>query len=129
MSYKPNDPRAKLGRQLLSDLGERETDDRRGAPRFLAPVLDVMINRKIYQTIDWGLGALVLRDSDATLKVDAKLVVTLSRAEDPENAHKATVTVLRIDKRRKLVTLQFIEVGKGMLGWLGDLQLTGGTTA
>jgi len=52
MSYKPNDPRAKLGRQLLNDLGERETEERRTAPRFLAPVLDVLINRQVYQTVD-----------------------------------------------------------------------------
>jgi hypothetical protein len=125
MSYKPNDPRAKLGSQLLRDLGERETEERRIAPRFLAPVLDVLINKRIYKTVDWGLGALVLGDCDLP-KADAALSLTLSRAEDPETAFKASATVIRVDKRRKRVTLQFVEVGKGMLGWLGDLQLTGG---
>jgi hypothetical protein len=125
MSYKPNDPRSKLGRQLLRDLGERE-EERRAAPRFLAPVLDVMINRQVYKTIDWGLGALVIKDFDKPVAIGAKFSVTLSRPEDPENAHRATVQVLRIESKRKRMTLQFVEVGKGMLGWLGDLQMHGG---
>ncbi len=127
MSYKPDDPRSKLGRQLLRNLGERETDERRGAPRFLAPVLDVMINRQVYKTIDWGLGALVIKDFDKTVAIGATLSVTVSRPEEPENAHRAKVQVLRIEIQRKRLTLQFVEVGKGMLGWLGDLQLHGGT--
>ena len=69
MSYKPNDPRAKLGRQLLKNLGERETEERRTAPRFLAPVLDVLIDRQVYKTIDWGLGALVIKDFDKTVAI------------------------------------------------------------
>ncbi len=124
MSYRPKDPRAKLGGDLLRDLGERETPERRAGPRFLAPTLDVMIDRKRYQTIDWGLGALVLGNYDGPAKLNGKLVVTLSRADDPEIAHKATALVLRVDKRRKQLTLQFVEIGKGLLGWLGDLQLT-----
>ncbi|MBV8165694.1 MAG: hypothetical protein JO021_02800 [Alphaproteobacteria bacterium] len=127
MSYKPNDPRSQLGRQLLRNLGERETDERRAAPRFLAPVLHVMIDRQVYQTIDWGLGALVIKDFDKTVAIGATLSVTVSRPEEPENAHRAKVQVLRIETQRKRVTLQFVEVGKGMLGWLGDLQLHGGT--
>lgn len=125
MSYKPNDPRSKLGRQLLRDLGERE-EERRAAPRFLAPVLDVMINRQVYKTIDWGLGALVVGAFDKPVAIGAKFAVTVSRAEDPETAHRATVQVLRIETQRKRITLQLIEVGKGMLGWLGDLQMNGG---
>lgn len=125
MSYKPNDPRAKLGRGLLRDLGERE-EDRRAGLRFLAPVLDVMINRRVYKTVDWGLGALVVGGFEPTVAIGAKLAVTVSRAEEPENAYKATVQVMRIEVQRKRVTLQFVEVGKGMLGWLGDLQMNGG---
>jgi hypothetical protein len=126
MSYRPNDPRAKLARGLLRDLGERETSERRTGPRFHAPTLDVMIGRKIYQTVDWGLGAMVVGGYDGVHKVDAKLTVTLSLAADPEIAHKATARVIRIDKKKRLVTLQFVEIGKGLLGWLGDLQMTGG---
>src|SRR4051812_35410013 len=101
MSYKPNDPRSQLGRSLLRDLGERETDERRAAPRFLAPVLDVMINRQIYKTIDWGLGALVIKDFDKAMSIGAKFSVTVARPEEPENAHKATVQVLRVEAQRK----------------------------
>jgi hypothetical protein len=124
MSYKPNDPRSKLGRQLLRDLGERE-EERRAGPRFLAPVLDVMINRQVYKTVDWGLGALVV-EFDKPASIGAKFAVTVSRAEDPETAHRATVQVLRIESKRRRITLQLVEVGKGMLGWLGDLQMNGG---
>jgi hypothetical protein len=125
VSYRPKDPRSKLAGDLLRDLGEPERPERRAGPRFLAPTLDVMINRKLYHTVDWGLGALVLAGYDAPVKAGATLIVTLSRAEDPETAHKATVRVARIDKRRNHLTLQFLEIGKGLLGWLGDLQLTG----
>ncbi|MBI3517209.1 MAG: hypothetical protein HY060_24510 [Proteobacteria bacterium] len=128
MSYRPNDPRHKLAGDLLKGLGERESPERRGGPRFLAPPLDVMIDRKRYQTLDWGLGALVIGGYDGPLKADAKITVTVSRAEEPEIAHKAKGRVLRIDKKRRQLTLQFTEVGKGMLGWLGDLQMTGGAT-
>jgi hypothetical protein len=126
MAYKPNDPRAKLGRQLLNDLGERETDERRVGPRFLAPVLDVLIDKRVYKTVDWGLGALVIKDFDKSVGIGAKFSVTVSRAEDPETAHRATAQVLRIETQRKRVTLQLVEVGTGMLGWLGDLQMNGG---
>ena len=128
MTYRPKDPRAKLGGDLLRDLGARETAERRVGARFLAPTLDVRINRKVYHTIDWGLGALVLGDYDVAAKQDDTLVVVVSRADDPEVAHKATVRVARVDKKRKYLTLQFVEIGKGLLGWLGDLQLTGDAT-
>ncbi|MEJ0067661.1 MAG: hypothetical protein WDO24_01770 [Pseudomonadota bacterium] len=126
MTYRPKDPRTKLAGDLLRDLGERETPERRGGPRFLAPTLDVMIDRKRYQTLDWGLGALVIGGFDARVKPDAKLVIALSLPGDPETTHKATAQVLRVDTRRRHLTLQFVEIGKGLLGWLGDLQLTGG---
>jgi hypothetical protein len=126
MSYKPNDPRSKLGRQLLHDLGDREAAERRAGPRFLAPVLDVMINRQVYKTVDWGLGALVIKDFDKTTSIGAKFSATVSRPGEPENAHKATVQVLRIETQRQRITLQLVEVGKGMLGWLADLQMHGG---
>jgi hypothetical protein len=128
MSYRPKDPRAKLGDALLRDLGERETPERRVGPRFLAPPLDVLINRKVYHTIDWGLGALVLGDYDVAIKEGDTLIVVVSRADDPEVAHKATVRVARVNKKRNHLTLQFVEIGKGLLGWLGDLQLTGDAT-
>jgi hypothetical protein len=125
VTYRPKDPRAKLAGELLRGLGERETPERRGGPRFLAPTLDVMIARKIYQTVDWGLGALVVGGFDAPIKLDSKLVVTVSQPGLAEIAHRATGRVLRVDTRRRQITLQFVEIGKGLLGWLGDLQLTG----
>ena len=126
MSYRPNDPRAKLAGALLRDLGERETPERRTGLRFHAPTLDVMIGRTVYQTVDWGLGALVIGGYDTVHKPDAKLTVTLSLADDPEIAHKATARVIRFDAKKRLLTLQFVDIGKGLLGWLGDLRLTGG---
>ncbi|HUA51530.1 MAG TPA: hypothetical protein VMB81_05165 [Candidatus Sulfotelmatobacter sp.] len=125
MSYRPNDPRSKLGRQLLRDLGERETPERRTGPRFLAPTLDVKLDRKIYQTVDWGLGALVVGNYDGDPKPDTKMTIVLSREKDPETTHTATARVIRVDKKKRLLTLQFLEVGKGMLSWLGDLQMHG----
>jgi hypothetical protein len=125
VSYRPKDPRAKLGGDLLRDLGVPDRPERRGGPRFLAPTLDVVINRKLYHTIDWGLGALVVGGYDVPIEEGATLVVSLARADDPEIVHNATVRVARFNKRRSHLTLQFVEIGKGLLGWLGDLQLTG----
>ncbi len=125
MSYRPKDPRAALAGDLLRDLGAPDRPERRGGPRFLAPTLDVTINRKLYHTIDWGLGALVVGGYNAPIKEGETLVVSVSRADDPEIIHNATVRVARFSPRRGHLTLQFIEIGKGLLGWLGDLQLTG----
>ena len=125
MSYRPNDPRAKLGRQLLKNLGERETPERRTGLRFLAPTLDVRMERKVYQTVDWGLGALLIGNYEGDPKIDAKMTLVLSREKDPETTYTATARVIRYDKKKRLLTLQFLEVGKGMLSWLGDLQMHG----
>ena len=125
MSYRPNDPRAKLAGQLLRDLGERETPERRSGPRFLAPPLDVKLDRKVYQTVDWGLGALLIGNYDGNPKIGAQVTLVLSRANVPEVTHTASARVIRYDKKKRLLTLQFVEVGKGMLSWLGDLQMHG----
>ncbi len=125
MSYRPDDPRAKLGSQLLRDLGQRETPERRTGPRFHAPTLDVKLGRSTYQTVDWGLGALVIGGFDGTVKRDAKVAITLWLPDDPERTHRATARVLRLDSKKQLLTLQLVEIGKGLLGWLGDLQMTG----
>jgi hypothetical protein len=84
-----------------------------------------MINRKLYHTIDWGLGALVVGGYTTPINEGDTLVVSVSRADDPETIHNATVRVARFSQRRNQLTLQFVEIGKGLLGWLGDLQLTG----
>jgi len=69
----------------------------------------------------------VIKDFDKTVAIGATFSVTVSRPEEPENAHRAKVQVLRLEPQRKRLTLQFVEVGKGMLGWLGDMQMNGGT--
>jgi hypothetical protein len=125
MSYQPQDPRAKLGRQLLRDLGETEAADRRAGPRFLAPPLHIVVKDKTYTTVDWGIGALVIGDYHDVIAIGRKLVVTLSVASQPTVAHRALMQVLRYEPRRGHLILQFVEVDKGLLGWLGDLQLTG----
>jgi len=127
MGYQPDDPRAKLGHALLRELGAPEASERRAGPRFLAPTLDVVIKNKVYRTIDWGLGAVLIGGYEYSHRVGAKLSITLSHAAEPEVAHRATVRVLRSDPERRRITLQFVEIGKGLLGWLGDLQMTGAT--
>lgn len=125
VSYRPDDPRAKLGSGLLRDLGQRETPERRTGPRFHAPTLDVRLGRNTYQTIDWGLGALVIGGFTGSVKLGSKVSLTLSLASDPDVTHRATARVLRLDAKKHCLTLQFVEIGKGLLGWLGDLQMTG----
>jgi hypothetical protein len=125
VSYRPNDPRAKLAGELLRDMGKHDLPERRAGPRFHAPTLVVMIDRRIYQTVDWGLGAMVVGGYKPTVKLGAVVGVVLSSPGAPEITHKATARILRIDHRRELVTLQFVEIGKGLLGWLGDLRLGG----
>jgi hypothetical protein len=125
MSYQPQDPRAKLGRQLLRDLGETEAADRRTGPRFLAPPLQLVLKDKSYTTVDWGIGAIVIGDYHDVIAIGRKLVVTLSVASQPGLTHRALMQVLRYEPRRGHLILQFVEIDKGLLGWLGDLQLTG----
>jgi hypothetical protein len=125
VTYRPQDKRTRLAGALLRDLGAHEQADRRGGPRFLAPTLEVKVKDKHINTIDWGLGALVVRDHELAVAEGAKLVVTLSLPARPDDAHRALVQVLRHDKKRGHLILQFVEISKGLLGWLADLQLTG----
>lgn len=122
MSYRPDDPRARLGRALLDDLGH--TEERRTQPRFHAPVLSVTIGGETYRTVDWGLGACVLADYDGNAAVNAVVALKLARPGDATNVYPATGRVLRLDPARRQLTVQFVEVGPGMLGWLGDLRLS-----
>ena len=125
MSYQPRDPRAKLGQQLLHSLGESEAAERRTGPRFLAPPLDVVVKDKHYTTVDWGQGAVVLGDYHEVIAIGRKLVVTLSVAGRPGRTYRAQMQVMRYEPKRGHLILQFVEIDKGLLGWLGDLQLTG----
>jgi hypothetical protein len=122
MSYRPDDPRARLGRALLGELGH--TEERRTQPRFYAPTLVVTIDSETYRTVDWGLGACVLGDYDGKAAVDAIIALKLARPGDAATVHSATGRVLRVDPVRRQLTIQFAEIGPGMLGWLGDLRLS-----
>src|SRR5258708_116526 len=123
MAYKPHDPRSRLGRDLLKTLGERETPERRSGPRFLAPTLSVLIARQKYQTIDWGLGALVIGDFGGPVKIGGKLKITVTLVNQTDPAYAATTLVLRHDQTKRQLTLQLVEHQSGLLGCLGVLPL------
>jgi hypothetical protein len=110
----------------LGNPAARQTPERRASPRFLIPPLAVTIDRKSYQTVDWGVGALVIGGYDGPLGLYTQVTVTLSCAAAPEVTHQAKMRVLRLDPRRHQLTLQYVEVAKALLGWLGALQASGG---
>jgi hypothetical protein len=110
----------------LGNPAARETPERRTAPRFLIPPLDVMIDRKSYKTVDWGLGALVIDGYEGPLGLYTQVTVTISCPAAPAAAHQARMRVLRLDPKRRHLTLQYVEAGKDLRGWLGALQASGG---
>lgn len=105
------------------DETQMNSHQKRDNKRFTTPVLRVMVASKSYETIDWSLGGFMLKEYDGEAKVNLRLSVTFAHSQPGSPYFPANVRVVRVDLRKRTLSLKFEKLGGGGFDFLSGLQL------
>jgi hypothetical protein len=111
-------------RRIISPTDGMATGhQKRDNKRFSTPVLRVTIGRSGYDTIDWSLGGLQVKDYVGDLKQFARVKVAVSEGRQDSTYYQVECRVARIDTAKRALSLQFQATSRGLFDWLSGLQL------
>jgi hypothetical protein len=96
---------------------------KRDNKRFSVPVLRVNIGTQGYDTIDWSIGGLQIKDYVGTLKVYARVKIAVSEGKRDSTYYSVECRVARIDLKQRTLSLQFQNTTRGLFDWLSGLQM------
>jgi hypothetical protein len=142
--------KAKLAQELLdllrTDIGNRvQRDKTAGAPRpkvvksteaiatshqkrdnkrFTYPVLRVTIGTDGFNTIDWSIGGVQVKDYVGKLKQYARVKIAVAEGKAGSTYYSVECRVARIDTAKRTLSLQFQNTSRQLFDWLSGLQLT-----
>ncbi len=93
--------------------------------RFTDPVLRIGIFHDSYETIDWSLGGLMVGNYMGELKSNNRFQITLTVASAKAGSayFAAQVRVIRVDPRKRTLSLKFEKLASGAFDFLSGLQL------
>jgi hypothetical protein len=93
--------------------------------RFTDPVLRVGIFHDSYQTVDWSLGGLMVGNYVGELKSNNRFQITFTVASAKAGSayYAAQVRVVRVDTRKRTLSLKFEKLAAGAFDFLSGLQL------
>ncbi len=93
--------------------------------RFTDPVLRIGIFHDSYETIDWSLGGLMVGNYVGELKSNNRFQITLTVASAKAGSayFAAQVRVIRVDPRKRTLSLKFEKLASGAFDFLSGLQL------
>jgi hypothetical protein len=140
--------KAKLAQELLdllkSDIGARVQREKDAAPRpkvvksteaiatshqkrdnkrFSYPVLRVTIGTDGYNTIDWSIGGVQVKDYVGKLKQYARVKIAVAEGKAGSTYYSVECRVARIDPAKRTLSLQFQNTSRQLFDWLSGLQL------
>ena len=99
--------------------GHQKRDNR----RFTTPMLRVTIGRSGYDTIDWSLGGLQVKDYVGDLKQYARVKVAVSESRQDSTYYQVECKVARLNTTKRTLSLQFLGTSRGLFDWLSGLQM------
>lgn len=93
--------------------------------RFTDPVLRIGIFHDSYETIDWSLGGVMVGNYVGELKANNRFQITFTVASAKAGAayYAAQVRVIRVDPRKRTLSLKFEKLAQGAFDFLSGLQL------
>lgn len=93
--------------------------------RFTDPVLRIGIFHDSYETIDWSLGGVMVGNYVGDLKANNRFQITFTVASAKAGAayYAAQVRVIRVDPRKRTLSLKFEKLAQGAFDFLSGLQL------
>ena len=96
---------------------------KRDNKRFTYPVLRVNIGTAGFNSLDWSLGGVQVRDYVGTLKQHARVKIAISEGKADSTYYSVDCRVARIDPKQRVMSLQFQNMSRGLFDWLSALQL------
>jgi hypothetical protein len=96
---------------------------KRDNKRFTYPVLRVLIGAQTYNTVDWSIGGLMVSEYDGDIKQHARFKLTMSDGSKNATYFAAEGRATRVDRKKRLLGVQFTTLSKGGFEWLSGLQL------
>ncbi len=99
--------------------GHQKRDNR----RFRYPVLRVLVGSQTYNTIDWSLGGLMVSEYDGDIKQHSRFKLTMSDGSKNATYYAAEGRATRVDRKKRVLGVQFTTLSKGGFEWLSGLQL------
>lgn len=93
--------------------------------RFTDPVLRIGIFHDSYETIDWSLGGVMVGNYVGELKANNRFQITFTVASAKAGTayYAAQVRVIRVDPRKRTLSLKFEKLAQGAFDFLSGLQL------
>ncbi|MEJ0070376.1 MAG: hypothetical protein WDO24_18565 [Pseudomonadota bacterium] len=111
-------------RRIVSPTDTMATShQKRDNKRFSIPVLRVNIGTSGYNTIDWSLGGLQVKDYVGVLKQFARVKISVSEGKSDSTYYAVECRVARMDVKSRTLSLQFQNTTRGMFDWLSGLQM------
>ena len=115
---------AESGPRIVKAVGAMATGhQKRDNKRLTTPVLRVNIGTAGYNTIDWSIGGVQIKDYVGTLKQYARVRIAISEGKANSVYYSVECRVARLDREKRTLSLQFQNTSKGMFDWLSGLQL------
>jgi len=96
---------------------------KRDNKRFTVPMLRVNIGTAGYNTIDWSIGGLQIKDYVGVLKQYARVKIAVSEGKADSTYYAVECRVARMDPKQRTLSLQFQNTSRGLFDWLSGLQL------
>ena len=111
-------------RRIVSPTDSMATQhQKRDNKRFTVPMLRVNIGTSGYDTIDWSLGGLQVKDYVGQLKQYARVKIAVSEGKRDSTYYQVECRVARMDPAKRTLSLQFQGTSRGLFDWLSGLQL------
>ena len=118
-AQEPSGPRRIVTPTDTMATGHQKRDNK----RFSVPVLRVNIGTQGYDTIDWSIGGVQIRDYVGTLKQYARVKIAVSEGKRDSTYYSVECRVARIDHSNRRLSLQFQTTTRGLFDWLSGLQM------
>jgi hypothetical protein len=96
---------------------------KRDNKRFTVPMLRVNIGTSGYNTLDWSIGGLQIKDYVGPLKQYARVKIAVSEGRADSTYYAVECRVARMDPKKRTLSLQFQTTSRGLFDWLSGLQM------
>jgi hypothetical protein len=111
-------------KRIVTPVGTIATGhQKRDNKRFTVPMLRVNIGTSGYNTIDWSIGGLQVKDYVGPLKQYARVKIAVSEGKADSTYYAVECRVARMDPAKRTLSLQFQNTSRGLFDWLSGLQL------
>lgn len=117
---KEKQPKAKV---IQSTEAMATSHQKRDNKRFTVPVLRVTIGTEGFNTIDWSLGGLQVKDYVGQLKQYARVKIAIAESKAGSTYYAVECRVARVDPGKRSLSLQFQNTSRQLFDFLSGLQL------